>query len=266
VGLAASSYREEDHEKDGFEVRSLAVTYRDGFSISEHDHPWGQLVYGISGVMRVSAGDTVWFVPPTRAVWLPPRRPHQITMQGEVAMRTLYLAPARTSGLPIETTALEVSPLLRELILQTLKIGMLDRHIPEQDRLADVLTDLVREAPAGTLRLPMPIDPRARAAAEWFQASPAERRSLGTVARQAGGSLRTLQRHFTRDTGMSMEAWRQKVRLINAVAILCSGANVTDAALACGYDSTSAFIAAFKKQFGVTPGRYNKDAKRNASA
>jgi AraC-like DNA-binding protein len=46
------------------------------------------------------------------------------------------------------------------------------------------------------------------------------------------------------------------VRLINAVGYLCNGANVTDAALACGYNSTSAFIAAFKKQFGVTPGRY----------
>jgi len=29
---------------------------------------------------------------------------------------------------------------------------------------------------------------------------------------------------------------------------------VTNAALACGYDSTSAFIAAFKGLFGFTPG------------
>lgn len=267
MGLATNSYREEDcEEEDRFEVRSLAVTYRDGFSISEHDHPWGQLVYGISGVMRVSAGDTVWFVPPTRAVWLPPGRPHRIAMQGEVAMRTLYLAPARTTGLPLETIALEVSPLLRELILHTLKIGMLDRQIDEQSRLADVLTDLIREAPLGQLRLPMPTDPRARAAAEWFQKNPAGRSDLNTVARQAGGSLRTLQRHFSRDTGVSMEAWRQKVRLINAVAVLCSGANVTDTALACGYDSTSAFIAAFKKQFGVTPGRYNKEPNKAPNA
>jgi AraC-like DNA-binding protein/quercetin dioxygenase-like cupin family protein len=258
--------RKEDRVEDGFEVRSLAVTYRDGFSISEHDHPWGQLVYGISGVMRVSAGDTVWFVPPTRAVWLPPKQPHKITMQGKVAMRTLYLAPVRTAGLPTETTALEVSPLLRELILHTLKIGMLDRQIAEQHRLAGVLTDLVREAPPGQLRLPMPTDPRARAAAEWFQTNPAERRDLDTVARQAGGSLRTLQRHFSRDTGMSMESWRQKVRLISAVAILCGSASVTNAALACGYGSTSAFIAAFKKQFGVTPGRYNRDSNGNVNA
>jgi AraC-like DNA-binding protein len=31
---------------------------------------------------------------------------------------------------------------------------------------------------------------------------------------------------------------------------------VTAAALDCGYESPSAFITAFKRQFGVTPGRF----------
>ncbi len=241
---------------DGFAVRSLAVTYRNKFTVSEHDHPWGQLVYGISGVMRVSAGGTIWFVPPTRAIWLPPRRPHTIVMQGDVAMRTLYLAPERTVGLLDEAVALEVSPLLRELVLQILKIGMLNGRIAVHERLAGVLTDLILDAPPGSLRLPMPTDPRARRAAQWFQDNPSERRGLATLARASGGSLRTLQRLFAQQTGISMEAWRQKVRLINAVGCLSGGANVTEAALACGYDSTSAFIVVFKKQFGVTPGRY----------
>ena len=252
VGLTTDS----DRPEDGFEVRSLAATYPDAFTISEHDHPWGQLAYGTSGVMRVVAGDTIWFVPPTRAVWLPPRRPHKIVTQGEVAMRTLYLAAALTSGLSDIAIAMEVSPLLRELILHILQTGMLDRRIAEHNKLADVLTDLMREASPGDLRLSMPTDPRACTAAEWIQANPAERRDLSTLAQQVGCSLRTLQRLFARETGMSVETWRQRVRLINAVGYLCNGANVTDAALACGYNSTSAFIAAFKKQFGVTTGRY----------
>ncbi|MCZ6641377.1 MAG: helix-turn-helix transcriptional regulator [Gammaproteobacteria bacterium] len=252
MGLTSDRNRTED----GFDVRSLAVSYRDGFTIGEHRHPWGQLVYGISGVMRVAAGDTVWFVPPTRAIWLPPGRPHRIVMQGAVQLRTLYLAPGRTMGLQDAAVALEVSPLLRELILHVLKIGMLDPHIAEHDKLAGVLADLIAQAPPGNLRLPMPSDPRASVAAEHFQTKPWERHDLDRVARQSGCSLRTLQRLFLRQTGFSMEAWRQKVRLINGVGYLSGGANVTEAALACGYDSTSAFIAVFKKQFGVTPGRY----------
>ena len=34
------------------------------------------------------------------------------------------------------------------------------------------------------------------------------------------------------------------------------GDSVTEVALACGYDSLSAFIAAFKKQFNCTPGNF----------
>ena len=39
-----------------------------------------------------------------------------------------------------------------------------------------------------------------------------------------------------------------------AVALLEAGESVTEAALGCGYDSTSAYIAAFKQLFGATPG------------
>ena len=36
--------------------------------------------------------DPNWLAPATRAVWLPPLRPHSIRMSGAVAMRTLYIA------------------------------------------------------------------------------------------------------------------------------------------------------------------------------
>jgi len=40
------------------------------------------------------------------------------------------------------------------------------------------------------------------------------------------------------------------------VVSLSAGASVTAAALEAGYQSASAFIAAFKRAFGVTPSRY----------
>ena len=241
---------------DGFAIRSLGITYHDGFVIGYHDHPWGQLVYGTSGVMRVMAEDMVWFVPPTRAIWLPPRRRHSIAMQGDVDMRTLYLSPSRAELLRDDVAALEVSPLLRELILYIQQLNMLEQGNEEHDRLAAVLVDFVFKAPLGNLCLAMPKDSRAVAAAHWFQKNPAEHTDLKTIALQHGSSLRTLQRLFTNETGLSLEAWRQKARLIYAVTFLTSGVSVTETGFNCGYDSTSAFIAAFKKQFGVTPGRY----------
>ena len=55
---------------------------------------------------------------------------------------------------------------------------------------------------------------------------------------------------------MTFRTWRQRMRLVSALPALERGERVTDVALACGYDSTSAFIAAFRQQFGATPGEF----------
>ena len=241
---------------DGFWVRSLAETYPAGGHIPRHQHPWGQLAYAIRGALRILTPEAVRLAPPTRAVWLPPGRPHEIWMQGETAMRTLYIDPETAAPLPQSETVLEVTPLLRELILHILGVGMLGPGEPAHARLTGVLIDLLVQARPQDLALPLPRDPRALALAERLQADPAGRTSLALLARRSGASLRTLQRLFPAETGLTLEAWRQKARLIAAVSALSAGAPVAVTAADCGYESPSAFITAFKRQFGVTPGRY----------
>jgi len=133
---------------------------------------------------------------------------------------------------------------------------MLGPGEPAHARLTGVLIDLLVQARPQDLALPLPRDPRALAFAELVQADPADAAGLGVLARRAGASLRTLQRLFPDETGLTLDAWRLKARLIWAVAALSGGASVSATALACGYESPSAFITAFKRQFGVTPGRY----------
>ena len=241
---------------DGYLVRSGATTYPDGMRLHRHDHPWGQLAFCNSGVMRVVSDAAAWLAPPTRAIWLPASVAHEIVMQGEVATRFLYLAPELAAPLPEEAGVVEVVPLLRELILHILKLRMLHPDEPEHDRLARLLVDLLLRARPVDLVLPLPIDRRALAFADQVQAAPADPAGLANLARRAGASLRTLQRHFPAETGLTLEAWRQKARMIAAAAALSGGAPVAVTAADCGYESPSAFITAFKRQFGVTPGRY----------
>jgi len=241
---------------DGYWVRSSAITYYDGIEPGWHDHPWGQLAFCNSGVMRVVSEAMTWLSPPTRAIWLPAGLPHAIVAQGEVATRFLYLAPELAAPLPPQPRVVEVAPLLRELILHILKRRMLHPDAPEEARQALLLIDLILEAPTEDLALPLPADRRALALADRVQSNPSERASLAGLARHAGASLRTLQRIFPIETGLSLEAWRQKARLLAAIAALSGGAPVAVAAADCGYATPSAFIAAFKRQFGVTPGRY----------
>ena len=171
-------------------------------------------------------------------------------------MRTLYLAPNRAASVTASPAAMEVEPLLRELILHIVRIGMLDPGKPEHERMAGVLVDLLAKARRDDLRLPLPADSRARAAAFRLQHDPGAAHDLAALASDSGASVRTLQRLFPRETGLTLEAWRQKARLIHAMGRLASGDRVTIAALDSGYQNVSAFIVAFSRQFGITPGRY----------
>ena len=243
----------EDDER-WFDVRSLSLTYRTGHRIAPHAHAWHQLVHARSGVMRVMAEDRVWLVPPTRAIWVPAGVAHQFVVRGEVAFRTLYLAPDAIVAKGL--TGLEVAPLLTELVDHIARIGMLDRRVAEHVHLKAVLIDLLHGARTNELSLPLPRDPRARRLADRLQADPGDKSDLDRLAAEAGASLRTLQRCFARETGLTMDAWRQRARLIASTVALASGVSVTEAAFGCGYSSSSAFISAFGRLFDTTPGQF----------
>jgi AraC-like DNA-binding protein len=89
-----------------------------------------------------------------------------------------------------------------------------------------------------------------------LQERPSDGRSLIELAKIAGASKRTLERLFKFETGLGFGKWRQQLRLGHAMRLLAAGEAVTSVALEVGYDSTSAFISAFRMTFGKTPGNY----------
>ena len=58
---------------------------------------------------------------------------------------------------------------------------------------------------------------------------------------------------------MTFPQWRAQLRLQHAILLLAAGRTVTGAAAASGYTNTSAFIAAFRDAFGVTPAAYRDE-------
>src|SRR5689334_627806 len=103
----------------GSPITTLTHDYAAGHVIRSHFHDRDQLVYASRGVMTVRTNEGAWVVPTHRAVWIPALVPHTITMSGTVAMRTLYLKPRLARSLPRECCVVNVSALLRELILHT---------------------------------------------------------------------------------------------------------------------------------------------------
>jgi AraC-like DNA-binding protein len=247
-------------------IRTLAVGYSSGTLLEHHSHDWAQLVYASEGVMSVQTDEGIWVVPSHRAVWIPARVGHSVSMSGWVSMRTLYIAPGLTMALPRRCCVVAVPPLLRELILHASAQGPLRGNVPEHGRLVDFLLDQLRALPTVPLELPMPRDARALRVALRLRDEPAEKRAVEKLARGAGASRRTLERLFQKETGLSLGRWRQQSRLLHGMRLLARGEPVTTTAVAVGYDSPSAFIAAFRNMFDTTPGQYYRVQERAQKA
>jgi AraC-like DNA-binding protein len=88
---------------------------------------------------------------------------------------------------------------------------------------------------------------------------PADDRTLAEWGREVGASSRTLSREFLSDTGLPFARWRALVRLHSAMEALGTGETVSEVARKVGYESASAFVAAFKRETGITPARYFRE-------
>lgn len=219
-----------------------------------HTHPWGQFSYASRGVLgvRTSAGD--FTAPPRYGVWLPPGEGHQVLSHGPTEMRSFYLTPEAARQLPTTCQVLEVTPLARELIRAAGELPVDYDEAGPAGRLVAVLLDQLAALPQAAFTLPMPRDPRLVMLCRALEEAPDDRRPLTAWAAQVGASERTLARRFRQETGMSFREWRQGLRLNLSLAALERGESVTAVALSHGYDSPSAFIAAFRLRFGTTPG------------
>jgi AraC-like DNA-binding protein len=221
-----------------------------------HSHPWVQLSYAISGVLEIQTSAGRFVAPPQRAVWIPAGIPHRVYSTPHTEMRSLYLDCSVTQWAAGHCHVLEVSNLLRELIRSFSELPVEYAEDGPDGRLAQVILDQLAAAPQVDLMLPLPVDPRLRQIYRSLNLHPEQQTTLGQWSDKLGVSEKTLSRLFLHDTGLTFRAWRQRLRLLSALPALEHGERVTDVALASGYESTSAFINAFRQQFDATPGEF----------
>ena len=85
---------------------------------------------------------------------------------------------------------------------------------------------------------------------------PLDRETLASVA---GFSIPHFHRVFTAQVGESAASYIRRLRMERAGRKLRMGAvDITEVALAAGYDSHAAFSKAFKQQFGLSPSEFRQ--------
>jgi AraC-like DNA-binding protein/mannose-6-phosphate isomerase-like protein (cupin superfamily) len=234
-------------------VRLVARDLRASELLTAHHHAWGQVTYALDGVVRVTVGNSTWIVPPLRAIWVPPHIVHEVETLERTKLRVLYVHADVAPFPGSQCEVLEVSALLRELIvaLQLADAGTTREHV-----LSLLILDELASSPAQPIRVALPEDKRLKALCETLIAQPASTLTLAEWAGRVGASARTLARLFERELGMSFGQWRQQVRLAHAAPLITRGMPLSQVAAELGYTSQSAFSAMFKKTFGQSPSAF----------
>ena len=255
-GPLTRSTRGIDYQRIPRPIGALADDYADRHIDPRHKHERAQLLYATTGVITVITDQTSFVVPPQRAVWVPAGVEHEAHCRGHVSCRTLYIDPTAAPGLPTVCRVIEVSELLRALIVEATRLPIEYDVNGRDGRVMALILDDIVASQAAPLHVPMPRHARLIPICVAILQDPAQDDVLDEWAELAGMGRRTFTRAFRRETGMSFAAWRQNVRLIEALSRLAVGEPVTRVALDVGYNSPSAFAAMFRRAFGACPTHY----------
>jgi len=222
-----------------------------------HSHEWYQLMYASSGLLNVTFADKMVVIPPNKAIWLPPGCEHRTFTPVGAKFRSLYFRPDQVKALGEESKVLNISPLIRELILEIVARCDVDLVWNPMDfRLLTVLLDQLTAQKDKGLTLSIPQDTRLLELVDEIQMNPSNDLNLDEWAARLGVSSRTISRIFMSQTGIGFKEWRQRMRLLNSLLLLEKGDPVTQVALDVGYSSPSAFTYAFHQFFECTPKNY----------
>ncbi|MGW4271903.1 AraC family transcriptional regulator [Streptomyces seoulensis] len=237
------------------DVLAIGTDYPPGHLLPYHTHRRVQVLHAETGVMELATTEGTWTVPPDRAVLIPAGTRHQVSMPG-VSTRSLYIEPAAVPWFPTRCQVVEVSALLRQLLLAAVDMKPCYPEHGRDAALVDLLLHELADLAPLPLDIPLPADPALRRLCDAFLLQPDVHDPPARWAAALGVSERTLGRKFRSVTGLTFAQWRRRACVVHSLRYLAAGAPVTQIAAGLGYDSPAAFTTTFRTLLGRPPSAY----------
>jgi AraC-like DNA-binding protein len=236
----------QQHESNHFEGPSLQDE-------DWHAHDSGQFILVESGISHLRTELGAWVVPARRVAWVPPGVRHAARSTG-FGSGWVVLPPVVLKDLPDTVCVLRATSLMITSLQRLARLKSGERRM--RRLLWSIVAAEMRQPQSERCEIPMPRAPRMLKAAQSVLMRPTAAMSLDRVAAHAGMSRRSFVRHFRDETGLSFTQWKRAVIAEHALELVASGQKVSSVAFDVGYESVSAFIAMFRRQYGGSPRRY----------
>jgi AraC-like DNA-binding protein len=199
----------------------------------EHSHQVGQLLFVRDGLAVFTAEKSVYTLVHGLCAWTPPGVVHSMQALGAVGGCAFYVPQQMCLEFPRQTKTINVTQL-------------------------SVLGDELHRPQPEFIQLPAPKDRRLQTLVGLQTSIPELDHDLDSWARKIGMSKRSITRQFGKELGMTFGQWRLRMRILRAGEMIMTGSSVTDAAVAVGYDSVSAFSKTFRLIYGQLPSQFKE--------
>lgn len=243
-------------EKKGFAWHAEYWKHNNEF----HHHKKAQLVYVESGYQYLYVDSCQFLLPQNHVAYIPSNRPHKTTHASEhVSLRTLYFD---VEGLPPfydDLYLFAIPTVLREMIMYTEKWSMNMKHNEsEQTFLRAILLELPSFVKnAVPLITPVPKTPVLLETTAYIHNHYPSTITIDELAQLCFMSIRTLERQFKKETGISVAKYIQMVRIIKSIELLSEGQHtINEIALLVGYNSAQSYSNVFVKLMGQRPSEF----------
>ncbi|UOQ61462.1 AraC family transcriptional regulator [Leucobacter rhizosphaerae] len=265
-----NSYRQVDWEASGVHPSSVVAPYLMGTGVvasndshptrplsPPHSHPDPMLAWCYRGTVWVYLQDAMWRLAPGQGIWIPAGTPHTALHERDSTGCYTYVPDASLATSIDEVTRVLVPRAVQEMMLH---LGVNDMEDGLRIRIQAVLIEMLQQTVPDPVEdraeVPLPGDERVSGLVQAVLDEPGDPRTARELFAAHGLHERSVLRVFSNDIGMSFGQWRTGVRMTVAARMMVDGTPIGAAGSKCGYASTSAFSAAFKERFGMTPRRY----------
>ncbi len=220
----------------------------------QHEKQLHVLLWQVCGDADLVVGGRGHALTAGHALWIPVGVRHEFTVAANSVTMPLFFEAANTATTLTEPTLVTVDRDLQTLMLAyTVSWNTIIKPTPN---LARQILALIEESPVLSAVLPMPSGEPARTIAEALRFNPGDIRSVEKLAESVHTSVRTVERMFQAETGMTLRQWRIRNRMEAAAILLRSNASPGAVAHRVGYTNANAFRRVFKSHFGISPAEY----------
>ncbi|MCY0976661.1 AraC family transcriptional regulator [Chryseobacterium wangxinyae] len=214
-----------------------------------HSHEHYQMTYVAEGYQYFHIEQKIYLVPKNHVIWIPKNKEHRTTSEADtVDLMVVLFRSVPTQDFYRDVHVFSAPAVLREMLLYASKWNKHRERNPEKlTFLRAILVSLPNFCDENDrLQIPVPKNVRLIKICNYINQNCKYGFDIDEMAAKAQMSVRTLQRSFKKETGITIQKYLQLVRILKSVEFLdAQKYTLSEIAFKVGYKSLPAFTSSF---------------------